>query len=944
MAAVVTRAVLEGYLNCPLKGHLRLSAGPALPSDHELSLRQASSRVERPAFDRLHCAAGTVLRDCTVTADTLRSGVTLLLNVTVEGEGFSVCFDALRRVPVPSGLGSFSYVPVLCQELDGPTRGPRLLLELLGLVLGSIQEGAPEYGFLYHGPECREVRLKLHPTNRPVRRLLDQIRALPGAERPPRLILNSHCPRCEFRDQCLAEAKGRDDLSLLRGMSAREVEKWGRRGIFTVAQLACTFRARRRKLSSGRQPHQHALQAKAVIDQKIYVLGTPTLPDSTGRIYLDLEGDPDRGFVYLAGLQVVDTGREERISVWADTPDEDAALFGRIVEVVDRYPDAPIYTYGSYEATNLRRMARVAGRTDVAERLSPRLVNVLSIIHAHVYFPTYSNGLKEIAGHLGFRWTTPGASGAQSIDWRRRWEETRGDTLKDLLTVYNQDDCAALRLVTETVHAICVPPTPGAAPPQTGPSVPFAKVDGMDQPVGRRSWGPVKFEVADFSFVNERAYFDYQRDRVYIRTSGALKKVRARRLRAKRKKRLRANSTVELLAESCPGCGGTELTRKADERLYRIAVDLRITRSGIRRRVIRFTTARYRCQACERRFVPREYRRLQVHFHALKAWAMYKHVAHRMSFENIADEIRECFGLPVVGPNIYECKLLLSRYYAETYRQLLTNVARGTVVHADETEVDLKGGRKGYVWVLTNMEEVVFVYRESREGVFVQDLLKDFCGVLVSDFYAAYDSLECGQQKCLVHLIRDFNHDIQRNPWDEELKALAADFGRLLRRIVATVDRHGLTARHLGRHQTDVDRFFHAVSDQVYQSEVAEGYRKRLLKYRAKLFTFLGHDGVPWNNNNAEHAIKQFAYYRETTKGMLTEAGLAQFLVLLSVRVSCKYKGVSFLKFMLSGGCDIDAFRAGGGRAAMLPAVQVLPDGYKHFQRNRRVSGDSDGG
>jgi hypothetical protein len=69
------------------------------------------------------------------------------------------------------------------------------------------------------------------------------------------------------------------------------------------------------------------------------------------------------------------------------------------------------------------------------------------------------------------------------------------------------------------------------------------------------------------------------------------------------------------------------------------------------------------------------------------------------------------------------------------------------------------------------MEEVVFMYRPSREGSFLHDLFRDFRGVLISDFYAAYDSLPCAQQKCLVHLIRDINRDIQGNPWDEDLKA-----------------------------------------------------------------------------------------------------------------------------------------------------------------------------
>jgi hypothetical protein len=40
---------------------------------------------------------------------------------------------------------------------------------------------------------------------------------------------------------------------------------------------------------------------------------------------------------------------------------------------------------------------------------------------------------------------------------------------------------------------------------------------------------------------------------------------------------------------------------------------------------------------------------------------------------------------------------------------------------------------------------------------------------------------------------------------------------------------------------------------------------------------------VTWNNNNAENAIKRFAYYREGTVGCLTETGLTNYLLLLSI-------------------------------------------------------------
>jgi hypothetical protein len=72
--------------------------------------------------------------------------------------------------------------------------------------------------------------------------------------------------------------------------------------------------------------------------------------------------------------------------------------------------------------------------------------------------------------------------------------------------------------------------------------------------------------------------------------------------------------------------------------------------------------------------------------------------------------------------------------------------------------------------VLANLEDVVFLYSDTREGDMVHALLKDFRGVLVSDFYAVYDAFKCPQQKCLIHLMRDINDDMHRYPYDEELR------------------------------------------------------------------------------------------------------------------------------------------------------------------------------
>ena len=143
---------------------------------------------------------------------------------------------------------------------------------------------------------------------------------------------------------------------------------------------------------------------------------------------------------------------------------------------------------------------------------------------------------------------------------------------------------------------------------------------------------------------------------------------------------------------------------------------------------------------------------------------MYEHVAHQKALAHVAETIRDCFGLPMTTPIVYGFKRELAKYYAETYEKLVEKIAGGVLIHADETEVRIKQVGRGYVWIFTNLEEVVLMYRASREGDFLHGLLRDFRGVLVTDFYAAYDSLDCPQQKCLIHLIRDFNQDIRGNP------------------------------------------------------------------------------------------------------------------------------------------------------------------------------------
>jgi len=258
-------------------------------------------------------------------------------------------------------------------------------------------------------------------------------------------------------------------------------------------------------------------------------------------------------------------------------------------------------------------------------------------------------------------------------------------------------------------------------------------------------------------------------------------------------------------------------------------------------------------------------------------------------------------------------KRQLADYYTATYRQILERIVSGCLVHADETNANVKG-KRAYVWVFTNMHEVAYLYSDSREAAVAQETLGAFKGVLVSDFYAAYDGLNCPQQKCLIHLVRDLNGELLDHPFDDELKGMVQGFGVLVKTIIDAVDRHGLKCRFLRKYGILVNRFYRQLVDVDYQSAAATACKERFQKNRNRLFTFLEHDGVPWNNNNAEHAIKGFARLRDVIGGCSTELSIREYLVLLSICQTCKYQDVDFLDFLRSGEKDISAFAESGRR------------------------------
>jgi predicted RecB family nuclease len=255
-------------------------------------LTELRNTVRLKAIEKIRAqySKHTLAMGVTLTRSALSGGNQFLLDTELEDDRFSVHFDGLKKVDGRSDLGDFHYIPVLFHEGRQILKPQRLLLETLGLLLSRVQGRAAASGVVYHGSDCRATIVRLTAGLQAAERLLQDVIQMREGEATPKLLLNDHCAVCEFRRQCHDQAVKEDNLSLLRGLKEKEIKSYARKGLFTLTQIAHTFRPRRKGKRSNRSSKKryHSLQALAIRDRKVYVLGTPEVPSGPVRIFLDV--------------------------------------------------------------------------------------------------------------------------------------------------------------------------------------------------------------------------------------------------------------------------------------------------------------------------------------------------------------------------------------------------------------------------------------------------------------------------------------------------------------------------------------------------------------------------------------------------------------------------------------------------------------------------------
>jgi transposase-like protein len=149
-----------------------------------------------------------------------------------------------------------------------------------------------------------------------------------------------------------------------------------------------------------------------------------------------------------------------------------------------------------------------------------------------------------------------------------------------------------------------------------------------------------EFVFPEMEIINKAAYWDYQRERVYVKSRH--QSTRKRRRGTERRHSLVPNTTIEYSRpSSCPTCK-SKLVYGHGKR-SRIVVDLRFMRHGVKRWITRYIAQRYRCPSCRLTFYPPDRRWTPSKYGTdLVAYTMYQNIELRFPQSRVALGVKSC--------------------------------------------------------------------------------------------------------------------------------------------------------------------------------------------------------------------------------------------------------------------------------------------------------------
>lgn len=281
------------------------------------------------------------------------------------------------------------------------------------------------------------------------------------------------------------------------------------------------------------------------------------------------------------------------------------------------------------------------------------------------------------------------------------------------------------------------------------------------------------------------------------------------------------------------------------------------------------------------------------------ALATKLHFGEGVPFDKVREHLAD-LGLRVSTSTLVRAMERIAVRGQATFNALLRKVLSQDVLHIDETGWSVDG-KPCWLWVISGVGATVYFVRNTRGSCEVEDFLKDFAGVLVTDGAKAYDKLgkTLTRALCLLHLRRNVRELEASQTRGAVCVPRALD--EWLARVIELVGRRAKMQpdewqAKSGELQHEFEQVFLGCKP---TNEANRSMIERIVKWQDAILRCLRDERVPATNNHAERQVRPAVVLRKRGGCSRSKRGADTYEILTSLLVTARQRGVDFVGWLV---------------------------------------------